>query len=273
MLVGRQHVLGERLEDDDQHRAHRPEEADRANGEEQAADVHRRRNQPPGGCEGIVADDQFTAFAQCRRNLQRGDPSDRRDHQHHDRGVLHGDEAAKHGADQDREIGARFDQSRAAQNFVFVQMLRQDRIFDRPEKRGVHAKKQHGRQHQHQPGGGIACPGDHQPARADDHDADLGGFHQPDDLGLVVRIGQLPGERGKQEERQDAKRGRECREILLQPLIGENPINGELHHHRLEQIVVERPEKLRDEQGQKPALFQQAERIEHGVFRGLDMAK
>ena len=51
-------------------------------------------------------------------------------------------------AAEDRDIGAGLDQAGAAEHFVLVQMLRQDRIFDRPEEGRVDAHREHRGEHQ-----------------------------------------------------------------------------------------------------------------------------
>ncbi len=45
--------------------------------------------------------------------------------------------------------------------------------------------------------------------------------------------------------------------------IVEDLIGREQHHRGLEEVVVEGTEELGDEKRHEPALFQQAERIEH----------
>ena len=44
------------------------------------------------------------------------------------------EEAAEHGAEQDRQEGAHLDEAIAAEKLVLLEMLRQDRIFDRAEE-------------------------------------------------------------------------------------------------------------------------------------------
>ena len=56
LLVGAEHILHQRREDDDQHRADRPEEADREDREEQPRDVHRRADQRDRGADDVPVD-------------------------------------------------------------------------------------------------------------------------------------------------------------------------------------------------------------------------
>ena len=55
-LVGGQHVLHQRRELDEQHRADRPEEADRDDREVEAADVQGRGDQPDRGADDVEID-------------------------------------------------------------------------------------------------------------------------------------------------------------------------------------------------------------------------
>ena len=52
------------------------------------------------------------------------------------------------GAAEDGDIGSRLDQAGAAEHFVGLQMLRQDRIFDRAEEGRVDAHREQGEQQQ-----------------------------------------------------------------------------------------------------------------------------
>ena len=93
--------------------------------------------------------------------------------------------------------------------------------------------------------------------RADDHDQDFGGLHDPDDLRLVRRIGQLPGQRRQQEEGQDEQPAgdRAERRFLLGVAI--DAVDHQHDHRGAEQIVVERAEELGDEDRQEATRAQQ----------------
>ncbi len=131
---------------------------------------------------------------------QRGEPADHRDADHRERGGLRADHAAGDRAAQDGDIGAGLHHAGAAQHFVLLQMLGQDRIFDRAEERRMDAHADQRDEHQLQ----ILeedARGAHQ------HDADFGGLDDPHDLRLVIRVGELAGERGEEEEGQDEDAG------------------------------------------------------------------
>ena len=93
-----------------------------------------------------------------------------------------------------------------------------------------------------------------QPGRSEDHDDDLGGLDDSDDPRLVAGIGQLPGEGGEEEEGEDEDGARYGVEHRLLGRIGIDVIGDQDHHRRLEQIVVECPEELGDEQRQEAPL-------------------
>ena len=247
------------------HRADRPEEADRADREEQPRDVHRRANQPPRGGERIVVELEPRPLARRRRHLSRGEPADRGDHQHEDRRALDRDIARHDRAEQDGEIGPRLDEAGAAQHVLRFEMLRQDGVFDRAEEGRMDAEEQHRAEHQRDAERRQAGAGDHQPGGAQEHDADLGGLDDADDPRLVVAVRQLPGERGEQEEGQNRDAGRQRVEIRLHVRIVEDRIGREQHHRRLEQIVVEGAEELGGEEGQEAALLQQPQGIQHAI--------
>ena len=97
------------------------------------------------------------------------------------------------------------------------------------------------------------------------HDADFQQLDQPCQRRLVVLVGQLPGGRRKQEERQDEDARRE---IGQQFWLDGGPVRrleGQQHHHGvLQHVVVERAEELGDEQRGEAARAQQAGLVAHG---------
>jgi hypothetical protein len=99
-----------------------------------------------------------------------------------------------------------------------------------------------------------------QPARADHHDADLARLDDADDLRLVVGVGELAGQSRQREEGQDEDRGGQRAEPGLGiRLVVQQLVDDEQHHRVLVEIVVERVQELRDEQGQEAPLVQQVE--------------
>ena len=80
---------------------------------------------------------------------------------------LDGDhQAADDFAEQDGDERTHLDQPVAADEFVLAQILRQDRVLDRPEQRRMHAHQPQREEQQDQ----VAPI---EPDRADDHDRDL----------------------------------------------------------------------------------------------------
>src|SRR3546814_193922 len=80
---------------------------------------------------------------------------------------------------------------------------------------------------------------------------------------LGAAVGQLPGERGKDEEGQDENSARQ----RVEPGFGFGVLvdgeGDEDHHRHLIEIIVEGVEELGREQGQEPALLQKREGTGH----------
>jgi len=96
------------------------------------------------------------------------------------------------------------------------------------------------------------------------HDRDLPQFDQADQRVLGELLAKLPGQGGKQEERQDEQQGTEVdpdRPVTLDAQLVENGQDQRL----LEDVVVEGTEGLRDEKRQEPPLAKQGElrRVTH----------
>ena len=198
-----------------------------------------------------------------------GDPADAGDQQHRDRGelgmvaavgALEDEQPAEQGAAEDGDIGAGFDQAGAAEHFVALEVLRQDRIFDRAEERRVNP-------HRRQRGEQQRDVVEQKAGRPEQHDPDLGGFDDADDARLVMRVGELPGERRKQEEggdEQAAGDGAERRFLLGVAIDAED----HQHHHRgAEQIVVEGAQELGDEDRQEAPGLHEVDSVVHQAAR------
>ena len=129
-------------------------------------------------------------------------------------------------------------------------MLRQDRIFDRPEEGRVDAHREHRGEHQRD-------VGEHDAGAADDHDPDLGELDDADQPRLVVIVGELARQRREQEEGQDEQPLRDGAELELLRRVRIELVGDEQHDRLLEQAVVERAEELGREQRQEPPRAQQ----------------
>jgi hypothetical protein len=160
--------------------------------------------------------------------------------------------ATEHHPEQDRQRGAGFHQTIAANQFTRLQCLRQDRVLDWPEHRGVHA---HQEQH-HQQQCRVMCV--EAPGR-DRHRHDLEEFHEANQPRLLIFLGELSGQRREQEERQDEQ----CRcQIGVQPLLRQvqPQLRGDQYNGRVaEHVVIERAQALHHEKRQEAALAQQSE--------------
>ena len=153
-----------------------------------------------------------------------------------------GDRRAGQHAGQDRpaedgEIGAGFDQAGAAEHFILLQVLRQDRIFDRPEEGRVHAHREHRDEHQRD-------AGEQQTGAADEHDHDLGRLDDADQPRLVTDVGELASQRRQKEEGEDEQRLGNGAELRFARRIGIELVGDEQDDALLEQAVVERAERL-----------------------------
>ena len=153
-------------------------------------------------------------------------------------------------ADQDRNGGAHFHQAVAAGEFFRCQHLRQDGIFDRAEQGGLHTGQEQAEQQQR---GQAVDEAEGRQA----HDSDFHGGGDADQARLLDLFGDLAGGGGKQEVREDEQ----CRRQIgvERGLLGAQAhlVDHQRQHGVAEHVVVERAERLRQEERQEAALFQQ----------------
>ncbi len=139
--------------------------------------------------------------------------------------------ASGDGAGEDGQKGAHLHQRVAADQFVVLKQLRQHRVFDRPEQRGLspHAE-QHGQQQRQ-----VA---QQQTGRTAEHDEDLASFDRPDQPLLGVLLTQLAAQRREQKERQDEQ---QRAQIDQQTGVGVRAdlVEDRQNQRLLEQVVVE----------------------------------
>jgi hypothetical protein len=111
--------------------------------------------------------------------------------------------AAQDRAEEDRHEGARLDQRVAADELLGREVLREDRVLHGPEERRV---QPHEEEHGHQE---LEVFGK-EPHCGEDHNEDLDELNRAHHATLFELVGDLSGERGKEEERQNehAARGR-----------------------------------------------------------------
>ena len=126
-------------------------------------------------------------------------------------------------------------------------MVRQDAVFQRPEHRGLHAQAE---QYRQQTGNAVG----QKSVGGSGHQQDLGRLCHLDQAGFVETIGELPGGRGQQDVGCDEQRTgqrREARSARTQFEYGQDD------HCVFDEIVVERPARLRQTQRPKPPGRQQ----------------
>ncbi len=96
-----------------------------------------------------------------------------------------------------------------------------------------------------------------EPHRAQDHDRDLRELHQADQKRFFQLVGDLPGGRGKQKERQDEYRLREIRKgIRVEPAQACGVKGDENDQGVLVDVVVEGTEELRQKKREKAPLLE-----------------
>ena len=158
-----------------------------------------------------------------------------------------GEQAAGQRTDQDGDEGPALNQTVAADQFILGEVLRQDRVFDRAEQRRVQAEQE---QRAEQHGQTVH----EKPERRDDHDQHLDQLDQARQPGLVELVGELTGSRREKEKGQDENSGGEIGQDLGRQRRPPRRLKSEQDDQRVfEQIVVERAEKLRDEERRETA--------------------
>ena len=207
--------------------------------------------------EWVLADHQIGRRRRGKRDPVTGQQADdghqqgSAGHQFDAEGFVGHQQGAADFAEQDADEGAHLDDAVAADQFIGFQVLRQIGVFDGAEQGRVHAHADHRRHQQPQ---GVAEPAD----TGDDHDGDFQPFDGARQVGLFVFVGDLAGSGGKHHVRKneqgrddDVEGGRGDR----RPAEG---VEGEHHQQRrLEQVVVERAEKLGPEKRRETALAEQ----------------
>ena len=180
-------------------------------------------------------------------------------------GMLHRQRPGEDRAGKNGDIGPGLDQSGPGEHLFLFEMLRQDRVFDRPEEGRLHPGQEQREQQQrdrhrlHH----DALPRHVEARRADHHQPDFAQLDRADDLRLVAHVGELACQCGQDEERQDEQRRGEPAEPRLGRLVIIDRVNDEQDHGGLVEIVVEGVEQLRDEQRQEPPAPQQMRGCKH----------
>ncbi|MCY1444176.1 hypothetical protein D9M71_606320 [compost metagenome] len=183
---------------------------------------------------------------------EHGNADDRRGHhrrvmrrRHHDPGA--------NGAGEDRQEGAHFHQAVAADQLFLAQGLGHDRVLHRAEhgRMGAHAEQRQEHQQGHL---------GHDANGPDRHDRDLGQLDHADQRVLGIFLTELPGQRREQEERQDEHQGAGVDPDGSVLAVGAGDLVEKQQDDRLlEQVVVERTQRLGDEERQEAPFAKQAE--------------
>ena len=152
------------------------------------------------------------------------------------------DDPADDRAEEDRREGAHLHDGVAADQLARIEVLRQDRVFERAEECRLRAQQeQHGEQGRH------ALEVERK-TRQDRH-GDLAELDDADQPRLLDLVGERTGGRGEQEERQDQEAGDQ---IHVDARVGTLGDQAAEHEHQreglLEHVVVEGTEELRHEE-------------------------
>jgi hypothetical protein len=160
--------------------------------------------------------------------------------------------ARRGGSENDRQKGRHQDHPVGPRQIASAEHLRHDPVLARTKKRALRPH-----QEQHQQETGESGPAEQQERRhAQPHHRNLGHLREHDDATLAEPIGQVSRIPGKQDER---KRKHEHRDRL--PIHRGNR-QGQQEHELLEQIVVERAQKLGHGHAPKgPVVIQSGERF------------
>ncbi|MCY1226958.1 hypothetical protein D9M72_392110 [compost metagenome] len=263
VLVAAQHILGIAEEGGQESRAEEPQPRNPEQAQKYRAIAARQHQVAPGLGNRVPVDAQVRLRRRRHRDPARHHApghGDRHAHgadierPHHRAALLQSRQlAADQRADQDCDEGAHFHHAIAADQFAFIQVLRQVGKLDRPEQRGMQP---------HQEGAGVqqrrAVPG--KAGQAQQHDGDFQRLDQPDQARLLQLVGDLPAGGGKQHERRDKDgRDQEGRAARVHALEQRRVVGHQRGEGDLEDVVVHRPQELGPEERGEAARAEQSE--------------
>nr|GEU28364.1 hypothetical protein [Tanacetum cinerariifolium] len=169
--------------------------------------------------------------------------------------LLHDQHGAEDFAGQDADKRPHFGHAVTADQLFLFQVLRQVRVFDRSEQRGMDAHAHHGRHQQPQVMGDPADAGH-------GHDRHLEPFDAAGQSRLVELVGQLAGSGGEQHVGQDEQAGDQVGDQRRRQVGPADGIERDDHDQRgLEQVVVEGAQELGPEKRREAALLQQGKLV------------
>ena len=217
--------------------------------------------QNPRRCrQQVPAEPQVRCGSRSRRHPQaRGKAETRADEQQDAAGGRSpGDcdrDPAGDSAGENREKGAGLHQGVAVDQLGGRKVLRQQRVFDRARKRRLSAQHEQQDERESQVAGQQSSGGA-------EHGDELGGFEDLQQSRTLEPISELPGRRREEKERRDqgaAGDGRHHAGVGT----GGSAVGDQHNEGALEQIVVERPGGLRQQQRHEAPRPQQLDLLAH----------
>jgi hypothetical protein len=257
-------VLHQRGQKRHHHRADQPEQRDHDAGPPQPGIAPQILQEIAGRAQDVAVDDEIGRSRPGLRDEQGRNPAGQREDQ--DQQTKLGGvaafarrQAARDGAEQDRDEGRTLDQRVAGRQFLTLQMVGQDAVFDRPEQGRDHAEQaERDEQHRH----GMQDEAEDSDRRC----ANLGELQPLRHYRLVEAVGHLAADAREQEEGRNEEPARQ-RHQRLAMRAGEL-VQDDEDQRVLEEIVVEGGEELRPEQRGEASLQHQC--VEHDNLTGRD---
>ena len=254
MLVHVQHVLPVRRKKREQRRAKEPEPGHSEGcaphgriGSSVAAHANRLSHRVPIESKSGIARRRI-GYSTTHEKSHAGD--DQHESRGHRRGKtrLH-EESTAHAAEKNRKKRRRPDKSVSGDERVLAQRLRKDGVFHRAEERRLRSHEEQSTREEPR----VVREKSH---RRNSHDRNFPELDPTNEPRLFELVRELAGRRREQEERENEEPVEHRRPQRSVSGLGEDPESNKEDKRRLEQVVVQRAEKLGPKQWAEAALAQ-----------------